>query len=199
LMAADILIYNAEKVPVGSDQEPHLEVAREIARKMNDQYFDGQLFFPEPMIFATDGHYVPGLTGEGKMSKSVEGSYVSLTDSLNTIGERLAKVPTDSGMGSAKPTEGPVAHLLKLVELIEGPEKKELYQQQYVTVGIRYQDLKSELAEAIYHKLRPIQEERLIYEKDSRKAEYVLARGAERARVIAQATVDKVREKLGLD
>ena len=71
LMAADILAYKAGFVPVGIDQEPHLEVAREIARKMNEQY---GMDFPEPQRFATEGEYVPSLTGEGKMSKSVAGS-----------------------------------------------------------------------------------------------------------------------------
>ena len=71
LMAADILIYKAALVPVGIDQEPHLEIAREIARKMNDTYGTK---FPEPVRFATSGEYIPSLSGEGKMSKSVEGS-----------------------------------------------------------------------------------------------------------------------------
>ncbi|OGM55001.1 tryptophan--tRNA ligase, partial [Candidatus Woesebacteria bacterium RIFCSPHIGHO2_12_FULL_42_9] len=75
LMAADILIYKAESVPTGIDQEPHLEVSREIARKMNSVYGTD---FPEPQRFVTEGEYVPALTGEGKMSKSVEGSYVNL-------------------------------------------------------------------------------------------------------------------------
>ena len=87
LMAADILIYKAGLVPVGIDQEPHLEVAREIARKMNDTYGTK---FPEPIRFATKGEYVPSLSGEGKMSKSVEGSYINLTDDLKTIQKALA-------------------------------------------------------------------------------------------------------------
>src|SRR3990170_1867946 len=87
LMAADILLYKAELVPVGIDQEPHLEVAREIARKMNEKY---QTTFPEPKRFATKGEYVPSLTGEGKMSKSVEGSYINLTDDLETVKRKLA-------------------------------------------------------------------------------------------------------------
>jgi tryptophanyl-tRNA synthetase len=96
LMAADILLYKASRVPVGIDQEPHLEVAREIARKMNEKYGTD---FPEPKRFATKGEYVPSLLGEGKMSKSVEGSYINLTDDLETIKEKLASAPTDSGKG----------------------------------------------------------------------------------------------------
>ena len=100
LMAADILIYQAHLVPVGIDQEPHLEITREIARKMNSQY---GTHFPEPQRFATKGEYVPSLTGEGKMSKSVEGSCINLTDNLKTIKAKLAKVPTDGGQGKKNP------------------------------------------------------------------------------------------------
>src|SRR3989344_9340221 len=84
LMAADILIYKASMVPVGMDQEPHMEVTREIARKMNLLYGLG---FPEPRSPETKSRYIPSLTGEGKMSKSVEGSYINLTDNLETIKE----------------------------------------------------------------------------------------------------------------
>src|SRR5258708_5222998 len=79
LMAADILVYKAGLVPVGIDQEPHLEIAREIARKMNQEY---KTDFPEPQRFATKGEYIPSLKGEGKMAKSVAGSYILLTDNL---------------------------------------------------------------------------------------------------------------------
>src|SRR3989304_1290096 len=102
LMAADILVYKAGLVPVGIDQEPHLEVAREIARKMNQLYGTD---FPEPVRFDTPGRYVPSLTGEGKMSKSVEGSYIQLTDDLAMIKKRLAAAPTDSGKGKSVPAE----------------------------------------------------------------------------------------------
>ena len=74
LMAADVLLYKAELVPVGIDQEPHLEVMREIARKFNSMF--GQTF-PEPQRFKTEGDYVPSLSGKGKMSKSIEGSYIN--------------------------------------------------------------------------------------------------------------------------
>src|SRR3989344_4858787 len=96
LMASDILLYKTKLLPVGDDQLPHLEVTREIARKMNELYGTD---FPEPEQIKTEGHYVPSLTGEGKMSKSVSGSFINLTDDLTTIKEKLAIVPTDSGKG----------------------------------------------------------------------------------------------------
>lgn len=195
LMAADILIYKASKVPVGIDQEPHLEVAREIARKMNAEYGTD---FPEPTRFATPGEYVPSLTGEGKMSKSVKGSYINLTDDLATIKKRLAATPTDIGKGEKVPSRGGVAHLLQLVELIEGKDKRRAYEKQYTSVGISYKKLKEELAQAIYQQLKPIQQRRKEYEKDPKKVEKILASGAAKARKIATQTVAEVRKAMGI-
>lgn len=195
LMASDILIYNASLVPVGIDQEPHLEIAREIARKMNETYGTK---FPEPVRFATKGEYVPSLAGEGKMSKSVEGSYINLTDDLKTIQKRLAGAPTDSGKGEAVPTTGGVANLLKFVELFEGLDKRKIYEEKYLGEGIRYGDLKAELADAIYKELLPIQEKRKELEHKTSYVDEVIKNGAEKARKIAQETIIEVKEKMGL-
>lgn len=195
LMAADILIYKASLVPVGIDQEPHLEVAREIARKMNETYGTK---FPEPVRFATSGEYVPSLAGEGKMSKSVEGSFINLTDDLKTIQKRLAGAPTDSGKGEVVPSTGGVANLLKFVELFEGIEKRKMYEEKYLGVGIRYGDLKKELADAIYKELKPIQEKRKELEHKTTYVDDVIKNGAEKARKIASETILEVKEKMGL-
>lgn len=195
LMAADILIYKASKVPVGIDQEPHLEVARGVSRRMNEAYGTN---FPEPTRFKTEGEYIPSLTGEGKMSKSVEGSYINLIDDLKTINEKLARVPTDSGKGEVIPQEGGIAALLKFVELFEGAEKRKEYESQYRGVGIRYQELKGELAEAICKELEPIQKRRAKLEKEPAYVNRILKEGAEKARVVAEETVREVRAKMGL-
>ncbi len=195
LMTADILIYKADLVPVGIDQEPHLEVAREIARKMNERY---GLSFPEPQRFATAGEYIPSLTGEGKMSKSVSGSFITLTDDLPTIKDKLAKVPTDEGHGLSIPQEGGVATLLALVELFEGKKKRNSYEEQYTNGGVKYQALKEELADAIHKELEPIQKRRTEFEKDPQKAEQILEDGANRARVVAQETLREVKKAMGL-
>src|SRR3990167_5166281 len=193
LMAADILAYKSDLIPVGIDQEPHLEVTREVARKMNELY---GLDFPEPKRFATKGEYVPSLRGEGKMSKSVEGSFIQLTDDLETIKKRLATAPTDNGRGEKVPTEGGVASLLKFVEVFEGEGRRRQYEEEYKVLGIKYKALKDELAEAIYKELRPIQEKR----KQLRDTyvDKVIKEGAEKARAIARQTVAEVREKMGL-
>ncbi len=195
LMAADILIYKASKVPVGIDQEPHLEVAREVARKMNEQF---GMDFPEPTRFATAGEYVPSLLGEGKMSKSVEGSSIELNDDLDTILNKLKKAPTDSGKGEKVPTEGGVANLLKFVELFEGEDQRKHYESLYKSDGIRYGDLKKQLAEAIYTELRPIQEKRRDLEQNPEYIDKMIALGAEKSREIAERTVLEVRKKMGL-
>lgn len=195
LMAADILAYKASKVPVGIDQEPHLEVAREIARKMNATYGTD---FPEPTRFATKADYVPSLTGEGKMSKTIKDSYINLTDDLKTIQKRLAATPTDLGKGKKVPAEGGVANLLTLVELFAGKDQRVDYEKQYVTSGIRYLELKTELARAIYQQLQPIQAKRREFEADPAKVNKVIAQGAAKARRIASKTLAEVRTAMGL-
>lgn len=220
LMAADILIYKAELVPAGIDQEPHLEIARKIARRMKNRF---GIDFPEPKRFSTKAEYVPSLLGEGKMSKSVEGSYINLMDDLEEIKQKLAGVPTDSGKGKISsekykgrlPTHEEinryiskqdkeslgVAVLMTLVEIFQGKDKKKEYEKLYTDSegeGIRYRELKEELAEAIYQELKPIQVKREKLSKDSSGVEKIMEEGAERARMIASKTLKEVKEKMGL-
>lgn len=202
LMAADILIYKAELVPVGVDQEPHIELTREVARKFNSMFpstGSGQALFPEPKRFATPGEYVPSLTGEGKMSKSIPGSFILLIDDLETIEGRLAKVPTDIGHGSKIPKEGGVAALLVLVELFEGKEKRREYEQVYLgKKGIRYVDLKKELAMAIDKELAPIQEKRKYFEERPELIKKILEEGRVYCSKIAKETLAEVKRAMGL-
>lgn len=195
LMAADILIYKAELVPVGIDQEPHLEVTREIARKFNRMF--GKTF-PEPQRFATPQEYVPSLLGTGKMSKTVEGSYILLTDDLPTVKKRLAAAPTDIGKGKSVPKEGGVANLLTLVEIFEGKEKREKYEKKYQVSGIKYKVLKDELAEAIYKTLAPIQEKRKYFEEHPEAVDRILEEGRVYCFQIAKQTISEVKKKMGL-
>lgn len=196
LMAADILLYKANVVPTGIDQEPHIEVAREVARKMNQKFGTA---FPEPVRFETGGGYVPSLTGEGKMSKSVEGSFINLTDSLEVIKTKIAKVPTDSGKGFEIPKKGGIATLLKLVEFFEGKDRKAEYETKYVTEGLRYGEIKEELSGRIHESIRQIQLRREEIVNREGYIDEVLARGAEKARIIAQETVFEVKSKIGLN
>lgn len=194
LMSADILVYKADSVPVGIDQEPHLEIAREIARKMNQEYGTD---FPEPTRFKTAGEYVPSLLGEGKMSKSVEGSYINLTDDLETIKSKLAKAPTDSGKGTM-PTGG-VKALLAFVELFQGKLRREAYEKQYTDgEGIRYSDMKKELADAIHSELQPFQEKRKHFEENPHLVNQIIEEGNKKAAALARETMDEVKQKMGL-
>jgi tryptophanyl-tRNA synthetase len=195
LMAADILLYMAPLVPVGIDQEPHLEVTREIARRMNQDF---GTVFPEPQRFATKGEYVPSLTGEGKMSKSVEGSFIALTDDLSTIQRKLAGAPTDSGKGQQAPTTGGVANLFKFVELFEGEEKRKELENAYIGSGVKYKEIKESLAQAIFEELAPIQERRQEIVSKPEFVKEVIDDGMKRASVVANETICEVKEKMGL-
>lgn len=174
-----------------------MEVAREIARRMNADYGTD---FPEPQRFATKGEYVPSLLGEGKMSKSVEGSYISLTDDLQMIMGKLAKAPTDAGGPGEVPKTGPVANLFKFVELFV-PNRLEYYAGMYGRGKLRYVEMKEELARAIYEEIKPIQEKRNEIERRDREENYVIRvieEGAKRARAVAAETVAEVKKKMGL-
>jgi len=195
LMAADILIYKAEEVPVGKDQLPHIELSREVARKFNTMF---EKIFPEPQAFLTKGALIPSLLGEGKMSKSIKGSYILLTDDLKTIKEKLSKVPTDPGSGKSVPQEGGVANLLVFVELFMGKKAREDYEKQYLGKGIRYSELKEELAKDIFNVLKPIQEKRTSFEKNSKLVDEILEEGRVYCSKIAKETLSEVKKTMGL-
>ena len=195
LMAADIMLYKTNLVPVGKDQVPHIEVTREFTRIFNRMF--GKTF-PEPQAHLMVGAYVPSLKGEGKMSKSIPGSFILLTDDLPTIRKRLAGAPTDAGKGKKVPETGGVANLLTLVKLFEGNKEYEEYAEQYLYEGIRYDRLKENLAVAIYKELAPIQERRKYYEDNYSLVEDILEEGREYCSKIAQETVSEVKEKMGL-
>lgn len=192
LMAADILIYKAGLVPVGIDQEPHLEAAREIARRMNHDYGTD---FPEPKRFATKGEYIPSLTGEGKMSKSVEGSYINLTDDLETIRKKVRSVPTATQSGGEMGSG--IKVLFTFLELC-APGQVEGFKKRFNDGSLKFVELKDAVTDAIYAQLKPIQEKRKELENNPTFVDKVIKEGAEKARAVAQQTVREVRQKMGL-
>ncbi|MGB9681343.1 MAG: tryptophan--tRNA ligase [Minisyncoccia bacterium] len=196
LMAADILLYKAELVPVGKDQLPHLELTREVARNFN-RFFG--FTFPEPQAYLKEGAYVPSLTGEGKMSKTKPNSYIALIDDYKTIKEKLSKAPTDIGYGKTLPKKGGVYTLLVLTELFISKERRKEYEKMYLSKGIKYQSLKEELAKYIYEELKPIQEKRNYYLKNPKLVEKILKEGQEYAISIARETIKEVKEKMGFE
>ncbi len=200
LMAADILLYKADLVPVGIDQEPHLEVAREIARKFNSVY--GQTF-PEPERFlpagkqVQQGEYVPSLTGVGKMSKTVEGSSIFLSDDLETIKSKTAKVPTDDGVLAGKFKSENAASFYKLAKLFLSDDLYNKYDQDYIDAKIRYSDMKRDVSEAIFGVLEPIKAKRKEIES-SFDLDEMIKKHTEICRQIASETLIEVKQKMGL-
>jgi len=192
LMASDILVYKAGLVPVGIDQEPHLEVAREIARKMNEQF---GLDFPEPVRFATKGEYIPSLKGEGKMSKSVEGSYINLTDSVDEVKKKIRSIPTATTAGGEM-SDG-VKTLFTFARLFI-PHDLKRFEDDFKNGTLRFVEIKDEVANAISNELTPLQEKRADLEKDKKYVDTVILEGAKKAKSIAQKTVQDVKTKMGL-
>ncbi len=192
LMAADILVYKAGLVPAGLDQEPHLEVSREVARKMNQQY---GMDFPEPVRLTTKGDYIPSLTGEGKMSKSVQGSYINLTDSVETIRKKIRSIPTATTAGGEM--NPGVKSLFTFAELFI-PNNVEQYKKEFSNGTLQFVTVKDAVAGAIYKQLEPLQLKRQQIEKDQAYVDKVIKEGAEKARTIASQTLKEVKEKMGL-
>ncbi len=197
LMAADILLYKAKEVPIGLDQEPHLEIARVIAKRINRMY---GLKLPIPQRYSTEvsDYVVPNLQGKGKMAKSEPKYAIFLNDSLETIEEKLAKVPTDTGVGKRIPKKGGVYALFVFTKLFMGEDKAVELERQYKSTGIRYGDLKKELATAIYRRLEPIQEKRRYYDANPEIVKQVLDDGAKKVGAIAIENLMEIKRAMGL-
>lgn len=207
LMAADVLLYKGELVPVGIDQEPHLEVMREIARKFNSMFGhpstgSGSSTFPEPQRFnppaGGEGEYVPSLLGKGKMSKTVDGSYINLTDDLAVIKKKLSAVPTDSGaIGGDLPKEGGVASLFALLKLFKLENEYRKFENDYKNKAIRYSELKEKLAQAIFKELKPFQEKRETLLDNPSLVDSIIENGQRECMEMAEETMKEVRQKMG--
>ena len=197
LMAADILVHRANKVPVGKDQEQHLEMARLLARRFNNLY--GVELFPEPQAFnfGSDLVKVPGLDGSGKMGKS-EGNGIYLFDDEKTIHKKVMKAVTDAG-----PTEQnskmaePVENLFTLLQIVSAPETVVQFKEAFNNCTIRYGDLKKQLATDICRHTLPIREKIEEIYKDEAFLQRVIKRGTEKARESASATLYEAKKAVG--
>lgn len=197
LMAADILIHNADKVPVGKDQEQHLEMTRRFARRFNNFYKVD--FFKEPVAynFGQELVKIPGLDGSGKMGKS-EGNCIYLGDDPKVIEKKVKRALTDSGPtepNSVKPDY--IENLFTILRVVSTEEVVQHFEDKWNTCEIRYGDLKKQLAEDIIKAVSPIRERIIEIENDNEYLRKVTQEGAEKARENAQKTIKAVREIMG--
>lgn len=197
LMAADILIHKAIKVPVGKDQEQNMEMARRFARRFNHLYEVD--FFPEPesFSFGKEAIKVPGLDGSGKMGKS-DGNCIYLMDDEKTIRQKVMKAVTDSGPtvpNSKKPEV--IENLFTFLDLVSGQEAYDFYDEKWNDCSIRYGDLKKQLAEDINKFNAPIREKIKEYSSNTELLDKIAKQGAEKAQESAAKTLKEVREIIG--
>ena len=198
LMAVDILIHNADFVPVGKDQEQHLELTRRFARRFNSFYKTE--YFKEPTNFNFGGNAVkvPGLDGSGKMGKS-EGNCIYLIDEEKVLRKKVMRAMTDEGPKEPNsPVSEPIANLFTLMELVSTPDTLQHFKDAYADCSIRYGDLKKQLAEDILKVTLPIRERILEIQGDDEYLGRVVRQGAERARETAAKTLREVREIMGI-
>lgn len=197
LMCSDIIIHQADKVPVGKDQEQNLEMARKFAKRFNHMYGVDYFTLPEPYNFGEELIKVPGLDGTGKMGKS-EGNGLYLSDEPAAIRKKVMRAVTDAGPQEPNsPISEPIANLFYLLELLSTPDTVKHFRDSYKDCTIRYGDLKKQLAEDIITFTTPIRERINDIYKDSDYLRKVVNMGAEKARESASKTVREVREILG--
>jgi len=193
LMAADILLYQANIIPVGKDQKQHIEITRDIAERFNLVY--GETFvLPEPMI-SDDIAVIPGIDGQ-KMSKSY-GNTINIFEDEGSLKKKVMKIKTDS-----TPVEDPkdpdTCNLFALYRLFADEEKIGVLRDRYIKGGVGYGEVKKELLALIQDYFAPFRKRRAELEKDRGAVADILKKGAEKTRAVATVTLDLVRERTGL-
>ena len=199
LMAADILIYDSDIVPVGKDQKQHIEMTRDLAVKMNETYGqsepDGRIFkLPEARIRpATET--VPGIDGQ-KMSKSY-GNNIDIFGDENEMRKRVMSIVTDSTSVEA-PKDPASSTIFKLYSLVASKEEIADMRERFLKGGTGYGDFKKQLFEKVWDYFAPMRKRREEILNDKAYIDDVLARGAKRANEIADQVMQRVREAVGL-
>ena len=199
LMAADILIHKATRVPVGKDQEQHLEMTRTFAQRFNSMY--QAEVFPLPQAVGTSGNLVkiPALNGSGKMGKSEgEASTIFLTDEPAVIRKKIMKAKSDSGpteMNQKKPEE--IENLFSLLRAVSKPDTVEYFDDLYNRCQIRYGDLKKQLAEDMVAFVEPLRQKALEISSDEEALRRIIDLGKDKARESAEKTIREVRHVIG--
>ena len=200
LMAADIIIHRAVKVPVGKDQEQHLEMARTFGNRFNRMY--NVELFPEPYAFnyGTNLVKIPGLDGSGKMGKSEgEGNAIFLADEPEVIRKKVMRAVTDSGPtipNQEKPEV--IRNLFLLLEAVSSADTIKHFEDHYNAMTIRYGDLKKQLAEDIINFTQPLREKIKAISGDEQLIHRIATQGAEKARESARKTIAEARHAIGI-
>ena len=198
LQAADILIHRAHYVPVGKDQEQHIEMTRNFAERFNYRY--GEVFpIPKAFSYSEDLVKILSLDGTGKMSKSAQQmNTIYLNDTDELITKKIMKAKTDQGpttVNSKKPEY--INGLFTLLGLVSSPEILAKFENDFNECRIRYGEMKKQLAEDMIRFIKPIRERAEALQNDQAKIDEILSKGAEKARKSAAATILEVRKALG--
>jgi len=199
LQTADIILHRAKYVPVGKDQEQHLEMARTFANRFNHRY--GEVF-PEPQAFNFNQQLVkvPSLDGAGKMSKSEnQMATLYLADDDDMIRKKVMKAKTDSGPAepnSSKPDY--IENIFLLMKLVSSADVMEKFEADYNNCSIRYGDMKKQLAEDMVQFIAPVRNKANAILGDEKGLKQIMEQGAEKANKSAHATMKLVREAIGL-
>ncbi|MGZ8397482.1 MAG: tryptophan--tRNA ligase [Gemmatimonadales bacterium] len=197
LMAADILLYRADLVPVGEDQVQHLELTREIARKWNAEFGRGADFFPEPKAILTEAKRITGLDGQAKMSKSL-GNTIGLLDTPDEIWQKLRPAKTDPARVTRKDPGNPeICNIYHLHNYFSPPETVSLVAENCRGAKWGCLDCKRVLADNMIATLAPIRERALQLQEAPDRVDGILAEGAATARRRASETMGEVRERMG--
>jgi tryptophanyl-tRNA synthetase len=197
LMAADILLYRADLVPVGEDQVQHLELTREIARKWNAEFGRGEDFFPEPQPILTEAKRITGLDGQAKMSKSL-GNTIGLLDTPDEIWHKLRPAKTDPARVTRKDPGTPeICNIYHLHKYFSPPETVTLVAENCRGAKWGCLDCKRVLADNMIATLAPIRERALQLQEEPDRVDEILADGATAARQRASETMREVRDRMG--
>lgn len=197
LMAADIIIHKASKVPVGKDQEQNLEMTRRFARRFNHMYKVNCFPEPEAYNFGADLIKIPGLDGSGKMGKS-EGNGIFLIDDPATIRKKVMKAVTDTGpVKPGQPKSDAVQNLFTLMGVVSSADTLQHFEETYNRCTISYGEMKKQLAEDIIKVTEPIRKRILEIRADEKYLRKVVKDGSEKARASAGKTLREVREIIG--
>ncbi|NLJ81710.1 MAG: tryptophan--tRNA ligase [Bacteroidales bacterium] len=197
LMAADILIHKADKVPVGKDQEQHLEMTRLFASRFNRLYKIDYFKEPQAYNFGKNLIKIPGLDGSLKMGKS-EGNAIYLIDTPEVIRKKVMRAKTDAGPTSPHQEKSQeIQNLFAIMEHVSSVETLEFFEKTYADCSIRYGDMKKQLAEDIIAFCNPIRERILELSSQDKRIEQIIHTGAEKARESARKTIAEVREIIG--